>query len=82
MVKAMRPRPSEEEMVDKLLEASKGMGTSLNEGFRSQLNTFEQQENGSRDKTAYALMVIPTMVGTILLSPKVIKEAKLYFSKL
>ena len=32
--------------------------------------------------SAYALMVIPTMVGTILLSPKVIKEAKLYFSKL
>ena len=32
--------------------------------------------------SAYALMVIPTMVGTILLSPKVIKEAKIYFSKL
>ncbi len=32
--------------------------------------------------SAYALMVIPTMVGTILLSPKVILEAKLYFSKL
>ena len=32
--------------------------------------------------SAYALMVIPTMVGTILLSPKVIAEAKLYFSKL
>ena len=32
--------------------------------------------------SAYALMVIPTMVGTLLLSPKVIAEAKLYFSKL
>jgi len=32
--------------------------------------------------SAYALMVIPTMVGTILLSPKVIVEAKSYFSKL
>ena len=32
--------------------------------------------------SAYALMVIPTMVGTILLSPKVIAEAKVYFSKL
>ena len=32
--------------------------------------------------SAYALMVIPTMVGTILLSPKVIVEARLYFSKL
>ena len=32
--------------------------------------------------SAYALMVIPTMLGTILLSPKVIAEAKLYFSKL
>ena len=32
--------------------------------------------------SAYALMVIPTMVGTILLSPKVMAEAKLYFSKL
>ena len=32
--------------------------------------------------SAYALMVIPTMVGTILLSPKVIKEAKRYFSTL
>ena len=32
--------------------------------------------------SAYALMVIPTMVGTILLSPKVIAEAKSYFSKL
>ena len=32
--------------------------------------------------SAYALMVIPTMIGTILLSPKVMAEAKLYFSKL
>ena len=32
--------------------------------------------------SAYALMVIPTMVGAILLSPKVIAEAKLYFSNL
>ncbi len=32
--------------------------------------------------SAYALMVIPTMVATILLSPKVMAEAKLYFSKL
>ena len=32
--------------------------------------------------SAYALMVIPTMVGAILLSPKVIAEARLYFSKL
>jgi AGCS family alanine or glycine:cation symporter len=29
--------------------------------------------------SAFALMVIPTMVGTILLSPKVMKEAKRYF---
>ena len=32
--------------------------------------------------SAYALMVVPTMVGTILLSPKVIAEAKDYFSNL
>ena len=32
--------------------------------------------------SAFALMVIPTMVGTILLSPKVMKEAKKYFSTL
>ena len=32
--------------------------------------------------SAYALMVIPTMVATILLAPKVMVEAKLYFSKL
>ena len=32
--------------------------------------------------SAYALMVIPTMIATILLSPKVMAEAKLYFSKL
>ena len=32
--------------------------------------------------SAYALMVFPTIVGTILLSPKVIAEARLYFSKL
>ena len=32
--------------------------------------------------SAYALMVIPTMIGTILLSPKVVAEAKRYFSSL
>jgi len=32
--------------------------------------------------SAFALMVIPTMIGTILLSPKVMKEAKRYFSTL
>ena len=32
--------------------------------------------------SAFALMVIPTMVGTLLLSPKVMAEAKKYFSKL
>ncbi len=32
--------------------------------------------------SAYALMVIPTMVGTLLLSPKVITESKRYFSSL
>ena len=32
--------------------------------------------------SAFALMVIPTMVGTILLSPKVMIEAKRYFSTL
>jgi len=32
--------------------------------------------------SAYALMVIPTMIGTILLSPKVIAESKRYFSNL
>ena len=32
--------------------------------------------------SAYALMVIPTMIGTLLLSPKVAKEAKRYFSQL
>ena len=32
--------------------------------------------------SAYALMVIPTMIGTILLAPKVIAEAKKYFSSL
>ena len=31
--------------------------------------------------SAYALMVIPTMIGTLLLSPKVIAESKKYFSK-
>ena len=30
----------------------------------------------------YAVMAIPTVVGSILLSPKVMKEAKLYFAKL
>ena len=32
--------------------------------------------------SAFALMVIPTMIGTILLSPKVMVEAKRYFSTL
>lgn len=32
--------------------------------------------------SAYALMVIPTMIGTLLLSPKVVKEANRYFSQL
>ena len=32
--------------------------------------------------SAYALMVIPTMVGTLLLAPKVLEEAKRYFAKL
>ena len=32
--------------------------------------------------SAYALMVIPTMIGTILLAPKVIAESKRYFSNL
>ena len=32
--------------------------------------------------SAFALMVIPTMVGTILLSPEVMREAKRYFSTL
>ncbi len=31
--------------------------------------------------SAYALMAFPTMLGTILLSPKVIKETKKYFKK-
>jgi AGCS family alanine or glycine:cation symporter len=31
--------------------------------------------------SCYALMVIPTMLGTILLSPKVIMASKEYFSK-
>ena len=30
----------------------------------------------------YAVMAIPTVVGSILLSPKVMKEAKRYFSSL
>ena len=30
----------------------------------------------------YAVMAIPTVVGSILLSPKVMKEAKIYFAKL
>ena len=30
----------------------------------------------------YAVMAIPTVVGSILLSPKVMKEAKLYFAKI
>ena len=32
--------------------------------------------------TFFALMAVPTMTATILLAPKVIKEAKIYFSKL
>ena len=32
--------------------------------------------------SCYALMVIPTMIGTILLSPKVMVASKEYFSKL
>ena len=32
--------------------------------------------------SAFALMVIPTMIGSILLAPKVIEEANRYFSKL
>jgi len=32
--------------------------------------------------SAFALMVIPTMIGSILLAPKVIEEASRYFSKL
>ena len=30
--------------------------------------------------SAYAMMVIPTMFGSLMLSPKVMKEAKRYFS--
>ena len=32
--------------------------------------------------SAYALMVIPTMIGTLLLAPKVMEEAERYFQKL
>jgi AGCS family alanine or glycine:cation symporter len=32
--------------------------------------------------TFFALMAIPTMTATIILAPKVIKEAKIYFKKL
>ena len=32
--------------------------------------------------SAFALMVIPTMIGTILLSPKVLDESKKYFAKI
>ena len=32
--------------------------------------------------SAFALMVIPTMVGTLLLSPKVIIESEKYFKKI
>lgn len=32
--------------------------------------------------TFFALMAIPTMLGTILLAPKVVREAKVYFNKL
>ena len=32
--------------------------------------------------SAFALMVIPTMIGTILLSPKVLDESKRYFAKI
>ena len=30
----------------------------------------------------YAIMAIPTILGSIMLSPKVMKEAKIYFKKL
>ena len=30
----------------------------------------------------YAIMAIPTVIGSIMLSPKVMKEAKVYFKKL
>ena len=30
----------------------------------------------------FALMAIPTMLSTIILAPKVLKEAKVYFEKL
>jgi len=32
--------------------------------------------------TFFAFMAIPTMTATILLAPRVVKEAKIYFSKL
>ena len=32
--------------------------------------------------SAYALMVIPTMISSFLLAPKVLKESKRYFSSL
>ena len=32
--------------------------------------------------SAFALMVFPTLIGTLILSPKVMKEAKRYFSTL
>jgi len=32
--------------------------------------------------SAFALMVIPTMISTILLAPKVLKESKKYFNKI
>jgi AGCS family alanine or glycine:cation symporter len=32
--------------------------------------------------SCYALMVIPTMIGTILLAPKVMQAAKKYFATL
>ena len=32
--------------------------------------------------TFFALMAIPTMTATIIMAPRVIKEAKIYFAKL
>ena len=32
--------------------------------------------------TFFAMMAIPTMLSTILLAPKVVKEAKAYFKRL
>jgi AGCS family alanine or glycine:cation symporter len=30
----------------------------------------------------YAIMAIPTVLGSVMLSPKVMKEAKVYFKKI